>query len=280
MKIPFIKIEGLGNDYIYVERKAVSRRGLNLPALSRRMSDRRRGVGADGLIVMEYLGAGRAFMAIFNSDGSEAEFCGNGLRGTSLYLKSVVNARGNRFTISTRWDDYQVRVMSYDGRNAIVRAMLGAPSFDPKAIGLKGRGRSCLGVAVETEEAKRLLYCVAMPNPHAVIFVDNFDFNWQKEGLALERSPFFRNRINIMFTRVDSKKRITIRPWERGSGATSACGSGAAAATVIASLLEYTTGDVTAVMPGGSLKTRWDIEENMVYQEGPTRIAFSGSFIG
>lgn len=279
MKIPFIKIEGLGNDYIYVDKTSFARKKAAYAPLARAISDRRHGVGSDGLIVIERLGPDSAFMTVHNSDGSLAKFCGNGLRGTALYFKTVYKSRARRFMIATRWDEYIIEVTRAGERMAIVKADLGTPSFDPRALGLQGDFISGLGIQLELNGRRRTIYCVAMPNPQTVIFVDNFDFDWQKEGAALEKSPIFKDRTNVMFVRVDSAKKLSVMPWERGSGATSACGSGAAAATVISGLLELTRGEVTVAMPGGLLKTLWDIGDNHIYQEGPTRIVFSGSYI-
>ncbi len=276
MEIPFIKIEGLGNDYIYVDESAFRRRKVNFASLARAVSHRRYGIGSDGLIVVKKLGPHSAFMAIYNADGSQAEFCGNGLRGTALYLKSVYETKGNEYSILTRWREYQVVLAKWKGKSGSVKAAMGAPSFNPEDVGFKGS--NCLGIEINPAGKKRILYCVAMPNPQAVIFVDDFDFDWQKEAMIIEKSAIFRNKINVMYTRVESSKRISLFPWERGSGATMACGSGAAAATVVSNLLELTKGAVTARMPGGSLSTRWDIENNRVYQQGPARIAFSGIY--
>lgn len=276
MNIPFIKIEGLGNDYIFIDQGSLRSKSMSLPALSRAVSHRRFGIGSDGLIVVKKLDVASAFMSIYNSDGSKAEFCGNGLRGTALYMKSVYKARGNEFSIDTSWSQYQVMIVKSDGKSAKVKASFGAPSFDSKAVGYIGS--NCLGIKASPAGVLRTLYCVAMPNPHAVIFVDNFDLDWQTEGSLIEKSPMFKHGINVMFARVESPKRISMMPWERGSGPTMACGSGAAAATVISTLLELTKGPVTVQMPGGTLSTRWDIAQNEVYQEGLTRIAFSGIY--
>jgi diaminopimelate epimerase len=138
--------------------------------------------------------------------------------------------------------------------------------------------KNCLGLKLKTSAKTHTLYCLAMPNPQAVIFVDNFNFDWQNEGREIERNSLFKNRINVMFTHVDSTKSITVMPWERGSGATSACGSGAAASTVVSCLLGYTKGQISVRMPGGNLKTKWDIENNTIMQEGPSKIAYSGLF--
>jgi diaminopimelate epimerase len=279
VQLPFIKIEGLGNDYIYVDRQSLPHNKPGLPALTRLICDRHRGVGADGLIVMEKTDPASALMAIYNCDGSRAEFCGNGLRGTALYLESVSRAKNKKYAISTRWCDYEVEIIKLHGNKATVRATLGGPSFAAEDIGYRGKEKTCLGITVDIEGRPRSIYCVAMPNPHAVIFVDNFEFDWQKAGKTLEKSRVFKRGINVMFAKVNSRSRLIVKPWERGAGATMACGSVAAAATVVSCLLEYTGGNVTSVMPGGSLNTRWNIAENKVYQEGPTRIVFAGSYI-
>ncbi len=276
MKIPFIKIEGAGNDYIFVDEKIFASRKTDFQQLARDISHRRFGVGSDGLILMKRLGPVSAFMSIYNADGSRAEFCGNGLRGTALYMKSVYKAKGNRFNVSTGWGEYRIVLTRLSATSGMVEAYLGSPSFDPKEIGYSGR--NSMAIKVKPAEVSRELYCVAIANPHAVVFVEDFDFDWQGEGKLIEKNRIFRNGINVMFAKVDSPRKLTVMPWERGSGATMACGSGAAAATVISNLLELTRGPVTVRMPGGTLKTRWDIENREVYQQGPARIAFSGIY--
>jgi diaminopimelate epimerase len=278
MEIPFIKIQNAGNDYVYVEKKSISRLKINVPSLARRISDRNRGVGSDGLIIIDAADRKPAFMRIYNSDGSEAEFCGNGLRGVALFLRRVLRSRARKFTVSTRWNDYRAEVVNLSGDTADIKVSLDGPLFDAGAIGYSKKKGICMDVTISIGQRRRDLYCVAMPNPVAVIFVDNFDFGWQKEGRAVENSPMFKNGINVMFTRIDSPKRLTVRPWERGSGATLACGSGAAAAVAVSGLLGYTNGNVSVIMPGGTLKTSWNIEENKIYQQGTSRIVFTGLF--
>ncbi len=278
MEIPFIKIQNAGNDYVYVEKKSISRLKISIPSLVRRISDRSRGVGSDGLIIIDARDTNTAFMRIYNSDGSEAELCVNGLRGVALFLKTVLKSRARKYTVSTPWNDYGVEVVNPSGETAVIQVSLDGPLFDARSIGFSKDESICMGVPVSVGEYQRDLYCVAMPNPFAVIFVDNFDFDWQKEGQGIENSPMFNNRINVMFTRIDSRTRITVMPWERGSGATLACGSGAAAAVAISGLLGYTRGVISANMPGGTLKTSWNIEENEICQEGPSRIVFTGSY--
>jgi diaminopimelate epimerase len=278
VEIPFIKIQGLGNDYIFLDKGTFRGRKMNFPALSRLLSDRTFGIGSDGIIIMEWLGPDSASMAIYNRDGSEAEFCGNGLRGTAIYLRTVYGVKRKKISIITSWNEYTIEILKADAKSARVLANLGSPSFDAALVGLK-KTKNPLGLEINVGSHKQLLYCLAMPNPQAVIFVDNFNFDWQKEGMELEHNPIFKNGINVMFTKVESSGKIRVMPWERGSGATLACGSGAAAASVVSHLLGHTRARVAATMPGGTLLTRWDIEENKIYQEGPTKIVFLGNYI-
>jgi len=278
MEIPFIKIDNAGNDYIYVRKESISRYRSGSRVLARRISDRYGGVGSDGLIIVDIIDSGTAGIRIYNKDGSEAELCGNGLRGVVLFLKREIKSGRRSFAISTAWDDYSAELIKSEFGEATIGAILGGPSFDPRDIGYKGNSRNCMGIRMTANGKKRILFCLALPNPQAVIFVDNFDFDWQKEGMEIERNLIFRRGINVMFARVDSKKRIAVKPWERGSGATRACGSGAAAVTVVARMLGHVHDDVTIAMPGGNLRTSWKIGENEIYQSGPSRIAFTGIF--
>jgi len=278
MLIPFIKIQNVGNDYIYIDKKSLSRRRISKSLLAKKICDRHKGVGSDGIFIVEKMSSNSAFAEMYNSDGSSMEFCGNGIRGATLYLREKFGSRSRSFIILTSYNDYDVRIINSSKSSQIARLRIGKPSFDSAVIGFSKRSKNCLGVKIKGDRGFRTFYGVAMPNPHAVIFVDNFDFNWQKEGSIIENSSLFKNRINVMFARVDSKKKLTVKPWERGAGATLSCGSGAAAAAVISSLLGYTRTAVSVNMPGGALKTEWDISENSVYQDGTSEIVCSGLY--
>lgn len=278
MNLPFIKIQNVGNDYIYIDKKTLFRRKILKPSLAKKICDRHRGIGADGIFIIEKVSPNSALVEMFNSDGSSMEFCGNGIRGASLYLRDRYGSRSRSFSILTPYSEYDVRAVRWSKSNQISRLRIGNPSFDSAVIGYLKKSKNCLGAKVKVNGGFRIFYGVAMPNPQAVIFVDNFDFDWQKEGSIIEKSPLFKNRINVMFTKVDSKRRLTVRPWERGAGATLSCGSGAAAVSVISGLLGYTRGYVSVSMPGGILKSKWDISENAVNQEGSSEIVCSGLY--
>jgi diaminopimelate epimerase len=227
---------------------------------------------------VEKTGPVSAFVEMYNSDGSLMKFCGNGVRGTALYLRDCYKSRSRLYIVSTIHGEYEIRVKKSSGSSLRSELTIGNPSFESSVIGYSKKSRTCLGVKIKGVRKKWTAYCVAMPNPHAVIFVDNFEFDWQKEGEAIEHSPLFPDRTNVMFTVVGSKRKLTVRPWERGAGATLSCGSGAAAATVISGLLGYAGGPVSVSMPGGILKTEWDISDNCVYQEGSSEIVCAGNY--
>jgi diaminopimelate epimerase len=235
-------------------------------------------VGSDGIFVVGKTGPASAFVEMYNSDGSSMKFCGNGVRGTALYLRDRFKSRSRIYSVSTSLGEYEVQVNKTSGAGLRSRLRIGNPSFDSSVIGYSKKSKNCLGVKIKGVRKNWTAYCVAMPNPHAVIFIDNFEFDWQKEGEAIEHSPLFPGRTNVMFTAVESKRKMTVMPWERGAGATLSCGSGAAAATVISGLLGYTGGLVSVKMPGGILKTEWDISENSVYQEGSSEIVCAGIY--
>jgi diaminopimelate epimerase len=278
MEIPFIKIQNVGNDYIYIDSKSFSRGKISKSLLARRISHRHTGVGSDGIFIVEKTGSASAFVQMYNSDGSVMKFCGNGVRGTALYLREKYKSRSKSYLILTSLGEYDISVKNTTGSRLRSRLRIGNPSFDSSVIGYSKKSKNCLGVKLKGFKKSWIAYGVAMPNPHTVIFVDNFDFDWQKEGEAVEHSPFFPDRTNVMFTAVKSKRKLIVKPWERGAGATLSCGSGAGAATVISGLLGYTRGQVSVNMPGGILKTEWDISENCVYQEGTSEIVCAGFY--
>ncbi|MEE9553124.1 MAG: diaminopimelate epimerase [candidate division Zixibacteria bacterium] len=277
MEIPFIKIDNAGNDYIYVRKESVSRLRKGLNMLARRISDRNKGVGSDGLIVVDIMDSSSAGIRVFNRDGSEAKLCGNGLRGTILFIRKTTKGRKRHYKITTGWGEYDLDLIKSGSDNIESGVFLGQPSFAADDIGYLGDEKNCMGISLTSGGRKRTLYCIAMPNPHAVIFVDNLDFSWQKEGMEIEKKPVFKDGINVMFARVDSGRKVTVMPWERGSGATLACGSGAAAVTVVSRMLGLTNKKIVVAMSGGNIKTRWEMGDG-IYQTGPSRIAFTGLF--
>ncbi len=279
MNMPFIKIQNAGNDYVYVQKKSLGRHNISASKLAKHISDRHKGVGSDGLIIVDQTSPESAFVTLYNSDGSSMEFCGNGIRGASLYLRKQFNSRKKTFAVSTKFRDYDLKILQSSKSRQVSRLRVGSPDFERASIGYVKKTKTCLGIKIKSHKRYLTAFCVAMPNPHAVIFVDNFDFDWQKDGALIENNWLFRKKINVMFVKIESKRRIAVKSWERGAGETLSCGSGAAAAVVIAGLLGFSKGLVSVVMPGGILKTKWDIAENVVIQDGASELVCAGNYI-
>jgi diaminopimelate epimerase len=287
--VRFQKTEGVGNDYVLVD--VFDQRVSDPSALSRTISDRHRGIGSDGLLLIgPPRGAGaQASMRMFNADGSEGRMCGNGLRCVVRWLVESGHAPGPDVTVETAAGLRQGRVLA-DHR---VELMMGVPDFSPQAlpVRLPGDGRQppelplreSLGAAVAAElrADPDVGLCVSVGNPHLVLRVsDPAAVDLARHGAALERSPLFPEGTNVHFVALTGERRIEARPWERGSGATRACGTGAVAIAVVAMRAGWIEpGRVAIDMPGGELSVRWD-GEGPAWLEGPARLPFSGEWRG
>ena len=247
----FVKMEGLGNDFVVL-------RGPQSPAAAdiAAWCDRRRGIGADGLLVVTPLGSGRVRMQYWNADGSPAEMCGNGLRCVGRYAVAEGLAAGPDLMVETAVGERPVRVYP----EGPVRALVGEfaettiPPFDLAGYHLES---------------------VSVGNPHAVAFVDDcYAVPVSAVGPIVEGDPHFPERTNVGFATVVSSQRLDLRVWERGSGETLACGSGAAAAAALAHRRGLTGSRVTVMLPGGPLEV--EVEGARVWIEGPARVVFRG----
>ncbi len=271
MQLKFTKMHGLGNDYVFLDYvRAGGVPDLDWPALARAVSPRHTAVGSDGLILMLPGGPGgaAACMRIFNADGSEGEMCGNGVRCMAFYLWHSGYVAEDRFTISTAAGPIGARI----GADGGVTIGLGQPRFDTwRAPGAAG----AVPLTLVTPEAELSCWPVSMGNPHAVVLGYPPALDWQAAGRAIAGDAHFADGTNVEFARVVAPDRIQVQVWERGSGATRACGTGAAAAAVVCRLLGLTVAGVTVSLPGGELQIRWSPGET-VQLAGPVEIAFSG----
>lgn len=272
----FVKMHGLGNDYIYVD---TTRERVEDPqGLAVAMSRPHVGVGADGLVLIGASQCADLSMRMFNADGSEGEMCGNAVRCIGKYAYERGLVRRETMTLQTRAGVKTLRLTVEDGRVSRVRVDMGAPILDgPSIPALLGEGR----IVRRPLEAGRRAFevtCVSMGNPHAVIFlhedVDAFDVG--RYGPLLERHAAFPNRTNVEFAALVAPGRIRMRVWERGSGMTLACGTGACATAVAASLCGLTGERSTLVLDGGELDVEWS--GGTVYMTGPAAFVFEGEW--
>lgn len=272
----FTKMQGLGNDYIYVD---TAREHVKDPsALAVAVSRPHFGVGADGLVLIGPSGRADFSMRIFNADGSESEMCGNATRCVGKYVYERGLARRERITLETPAGIKTLYLTVKDGVVTCVRVDMGAPILDGKEIPTTlGTGR-VIRRLLEVGGRAFEVTCVSMGNPHAVIFLDEDveAFDIRRYGPLIEHHEAFPRRTNVEFAQVKGSDRIRMRVWERGSGVTLACGTGACATAVAASLCGFAGRRVSVELDGGELLVEW--EKDAVYKTGPAAFVFDGEW--
>ena len=274
----FTKMHGAGNDYIYVDcfRNPVP----DDPAgLSRAMSDRHFGVGSDGLILIGPSDIADARMRMFNADGSEAEMCGNGIRCVAKFLYDHGLVRKQALTVETGRGVLILDLEIHGGLVRQVRVDMGEPILEGGRIPTTLPGNPPTDASLSVAERTLKVTCVSMGNPHCITFVDApLDELVLGIGPKVEAHAAFPRRTNVEFVRVDGPEEVTMRVWERGSGETLACGTGACAAAVAGFLTGRTQRRILAHLPGGDLRLHWSEKDNHVYMTGPAVEVFSGDW--
>ncbi|HPP52014.1 MAG TPA: diaminopimelate epimerase [Thermoguttaceae bacterium] len=277
----FTKMHGAGNDYIFVN--CFQEPIPEDPAeLARLVSDRHFGVGADGLILICPSEKADARMRIFNADGSEAEMCGNGVRCVAKYLYDHGIARKPTLRIETGRGILSLELHVSNNRVERVRVDMGEPILTPAQIpttlpGNPQHGGAVVDVELPVEDRILRVTCVSMGNPHCVCFVDQLSDEWVLGlGPKIEHHPRFPNRVNVEFVQVLSPQEVKVGVWERGSGPTLACGTGACAVCVAGVLTGRTNRQLLAHLPGGNLELLWSETDLHVYLTGPAVEVFSG----
>ena len=280
----FTKMHGAGNDYVYVDARSQDR---DWPELSRQMSDRHFGVGGDGLILIKNSDVADLKMSMFNADGSEAEMCGNGIRCFVKYAvdRGIASDSAASVSVETLAGIRQIATITEDGRVTGARVSMGMPILTPKDVPVKLESAGEYGSGPVLEYPFQMdghdlpLTFVSMGNPHAVTFIETpvAEFPLQTVGPKIEHNAIFPNRVNFEIVNVDSPARLTARVWERGSGETLACGTGACGIAVASILNGHSKDTVDITLPGGTLKVDWD-GQGEVYLEGPAEEVFSGEW--
>jgi diaminopimelate epimerase len=292
----FTKMHGAGNDYVYVDCFAEPM-PADPPELARKISDRHFGVGGDGLILICRSNIADARMRMFNADGSEAEMCGNGVRCVAKYVYDHGIARKSTLKIETGRGVLALDLEVVDGRAERVRVDMGEPILDlaripvdlPREIGSKQLVdfplEKYIPLRLDREWSEvdcrldQRMTAVSMGNPHLVIYCGQVArVPLETLGRFLETQPIFPKRINVHFVQVRSREEVTMRTWERGSGITLACGTGASAVCVAGVLTERTARKILAHLPGGDLQLEWNATDNHVYMTGPAVEVFSGDW--
>lgn len=311
----FTKMQGIGNDYVYVNcfEETVDNPG----EVAKRVSDRHFGIGSDGLILIKPSKVADFEMDMYNSDGSRGAMCGNGIRCVAKYVYDYGLTDKTSISIDTASGIKYLDLTIEDGKAVQIRVNMGAPILEagqipilreyllkegdtPKTIAAKetanaenAQERIVAKETAKTENVQEttviaqpilvdgntyLITGVSMGNPHAVTYIEDVKgLDIEKIGPKFEHHPCFPDRVNTEFVRVLDRKTVEMRVWERGAGETMACGTGACAVAVASILNGYTEDEVTVKLLGGDLKIYWDRKENLVYMTGPAEVVFEGT---
>ena len=271
----FTKMQGIGNDYVYID--CFEEKVKDPAALAIQMSKPHFGIGSDGLVLIEASEYADFGMRIFNSDGSEAEMCGNAARCVGRYVRERGLTDKDEITLSTKAG---IRRLWPEVSGGIVRRVkvdMGSPELNPRLIGVDLPGDLVLRHRVQILGQTLFITAVSLGNPHCVIFVRDPELmDLQTIGPMLENHSLFPNRANVEFVRVVRRDCLQMRVWERGSGETLGCGTGACAALVASVLCGLSDRTAQVRLPGGHLELMWNPEDNCVYQSGPAEFVFDG----
>lgn len=273
----FTKMHGCGNDYIYVDGSKEMIPAKDKPELVKRLSDRHFGIGGDGVIFINPSEEADFEMEMYNMDGTRAEMCGNGIRCVAkfVYDKGLTNQK--KISIVSCGKVKYLELNVENGKVSTVKVNMGSPILKASDIPVISDGEEVISERIEVGEEIYEMTCVSMGNPHAVVFVEDVaSLPIEKIGPLFENHVRFPKRVNTEFVKVLDSETIEMRVWERGTGETLACGTGACA-SVAACILNGLTGEqVTVKLLGGNLQIRWDRSENLLYMTGPAVTVFEG----
>lgn len=271
----FTKMQGLGNDYVYVN--GFEERIENPSEMAVKMSNRNFGVGSDGLILINPSEKADFEMEMYNADGSRGEMCGNGIRCVAKYVYDYGLTDKTHISVETLGGIKYLDLTVEDGKVVLVKVDMGSPILTPAQIPVIADGAEAVAVPILVDETEYQMTCVSMGNPHAVVFMDDIEhLEIEKIGPKFEHHERFPNRVNTEFVKVLDRQTASMRVWERGSGETLACGTGACAVAVACILGGYTENKVTVKLLGGDLLIEWDREQNKIYMTGPAEVVFDG----
>ena len=272
----FTKMEGCGNDYVYVN--GFENNIKNPGKLSEFVSDRHFGIGSDGLIVINPSDVADFRMNMYNADGSEGKMCGNGIRCVAKYVYDYKMTDKTTITVETLSGIKTLKLNVKDGKVKTVRVNMGTPCITAKTVPVICPDEQMINKSVSIDGTDFNITCVSMGNPHAVTFIDDTDsLDIEHIGPKFENNEIFPDRVNTEFVQIIDRQNIKMRVWERGSGETLACGTGACACVVACVLNNLTDNKVTVQLLGGNLVIEYDQESDIVYMTGPARISFTGN---
>ena len=273
----FTKMHGIGNDYVYMD--CTKERLENPGEIARLVSDRHKGIGSDGLILIQSSDEADFEMAMYNADGSYGKMCGNGIRCVAKYVYDNGLTDKTEISVISGGAVKYLKLTVENGKVKKVRVNMGEPILKPSEIPVVGDADKLVAVPIVVDNQVYEMTCVSMGNPHAVVFLDDVEnLKIEEIGPRFEQHERFPDRVNTEFVERIDRKNLKMRVWERGSGETMACGTGACATAVAAILNGYAERDVTVHLLGGDLEISWDETDNCVYMTGPAATVFTGEF--
>lgn len=271
----FTKMHGLGNDYVYID--CLNQTIKDPSYASKFISDRHFGIGSDGMVLILQSDVADFRMRMFNPDGSESEMCGNAIRCVGKYVFDNGLTSKTKITIETLAGIKVLEMTVQNNKVELVKVDMGKPVLESANIPVVSTKERFISELVKIDGKDYSVTCVSMGNPHAVAYVDNVDaFNLEVVGPKMEKHEIYPNRINAEFVEVIDKKSLKMRVWERGTGETLACGTGACAVLVASVLNGLSERKATVKLLGGDLLIEWDESENKVYMTGPATKVFDG----
>lgn len=271
----FTKMQGLGNDYVYVNcfKETIP----NPSETARFVSDRHFGIGSDGLIMINPSEKADFEMEMYNADGTRGEMCGNGIRCVGKFVYDYGLTDQTEIAVETLAGIKYLHLTVEDGKAVEIRVDMGSPVLDADEIPVVSKNEQVVDEPIVVDGREYRMTAVSMGNPHTVVFVEDVKgLELEKIGPKFEQHERFPRRVNTEFARVLDRRTVEMRVWERGSGETLACGTGACAVAVACILNELTEDEVTVKLLGGDLKIQLDREKNKVYMTGPAEIVFEG----
>lgn len=277
-EMKFTKMQGIGNDYVYVN--CFEETVADPARTAEYVSDRHFGIGSDGLILIKPSKVADCMMDMYNLDGSQGAMCGNGIRCVAKYVYDYGIVKKTELTVETKSGIKKLKLSVENGKVSQVEVNMGEPILKASEIPICSENDQVLNEAIEVDGTIYHMTGVSMGNPHAVVFledVENLDI--EKLGPSFENHPRFPDRVNTEFIQVLDPNTLKMRVWERGSGETLACGTGACASAVASALNGLSGNEVTVKLLGGDLKIRWDRESNQVYMTGPAAVVFDGEIV-
>ena len=271
----FTKMHGLGNVYVYVN--CFEEKIDNPPAVARFVSDRHFGIGSDGLIMINPSKTADFEMEMYNADGSRGEMCGNGIRCVAKYVYDYGLTDKTQISVETLGGIKYLDLTVEDGKVSLVKVDMGKPELEADLIPIISEREQVIDEPIEVDGKEYHMTGVSMGNPHAVIYVDDVKgLDLEKIGPKFENHERFPKRINTEFVHCIDRQTVEMRVWERGSGETLACGTGACAVAVSSILNNLTDTQVTVKLLGGDLQIEWDREKDRVFMTGPATVVFDG----